>query len=234
MSPTGVRLDHPLSAHGHVQAADLSTFLSDPARTAPYPVPERIVSSPFYRCIATAAPTARALKLPIAIDHGVAEWYAPARGGTGLHPRPAPNGPADVLRFFPLSTFDHDYASTNFPDRRGERMQDLFRRIDTFVDAFIGRMDAAGVKTVVIFAHAATVIALGRALTGDRRRDFVAGCATTSLYCRNNGGRLQSWECVYTGKADYMPGGVERDWDVSEKSCAIMWRVGRQATSFPS
>jgi transcription factor C subunit 7 len=214
-SPTGVRLDFPLTAYGHAQAHDLATFLALPNETAPYPVPERVISSPYYRCIATAAPTARALGLPIAVDHGVMEWYPPAREGTGLHPRPALTGPKDVAGFFPDSEFDLEYNSTNYPSRLGEKMPDLFNRIDTFVDAWIGRMDDEGVKTAVIFGHAATVIALGRALTGDRQRDFVAGCATTSLYKRKGDGRVESWDCVYTGKADYMPGGVESDWDVS-------------------
>lgn len=214
-SPTGVRLDHPLTAYGHAQAGHLSLFLADPSATSPYPIPERVVASPFYRCVATAAPTARALALPIAVDHGVMEWYPPARPGTGLHPRPAPGGAQDVTRFFPDAEFDEAYSSTSYPSRLGETMPDLFNRIDTFVDAWIGRMDAEGVRCAVIFAHAATVIALGRALTGQRRRDFCAGCATTNLYRRRGDGRGESWDCVYDGKADYMPGGVERDWDVS-------------------
>lgn len=51
-----------LAAYGLDQANQLSTFLSSPSRLDPYPVPERVFSSPFYRCIQTAVPTSIALK----------------------------------------------------------------------------------------------------------------------------------------------------------------------------
>lgn len=222
-SPTGMRLDHPLSVHGVQQAAHLGAFLSDPARTAPYPVPERVFSSPFYRCLQTAQPTAALLAeranepRRIALDHGVMEWYPPAKKGTGLHPRPS--GPATLEKFFP-EALDLDYLPSVYPDRKGEKMQALFDRIDLFVDVFTARMDATPVRTVVIFEHAATVIALGQALTGDRKAEACAGCACTSLYRRRTdkgpgGGSVGAWEQLWNGRADYMPGGVERDWAVS-------------------
>jgi len=149
------------------------------------------------------------------------------------------------------------YEPTAFPSRKGESLKDLQNRADLFVEAWTGRVEEEypDVKSVVIFAHAASVIALGRAvrscsyyrvhiigrrsrtalihietniltiqLTGNKALDVSAGCATTSLYRRKLGDTSSStsistlpcgvgeWDPIYLGRADYMPGGVERDW----------------------
>ena len=68
------------------------------------------------------------------------------------------------------------------------------------MEAWTGRVEETGARCVVIFAHAATVIALGRAvglssisrryltdaaqLTGDKSLEVLAGCASSSLYRR--------------------------------------------------
>jgi hypothetical protein len=109
------------------------------------------------------------------------------------------------------------------------------------VEAWTSRVEDQykDVKCVVIFAHAASVIALGRAvclllclcirdpnideqLTGNKALDVSAGCATTSLYRRKTRDSTTTthsspcgvgeWVPVYLGRADYMQGGVERDW----------------------
>lgn len=56
-------------------------------------------------------------------------------------------------------------------------------------------------------------------LTGNKALDVSAGCATTSLYRRKIRDSTSpefcgvgEWEPTYLGRADYMPGGVERDW----------------------
>ncbi|BEI89553.1 uncharacterized protein CcaverHIS019_0209150 [Cutaneotrichosporon cavernicola] len=219
-APTGMDRDYPLAALGLNQAEDLGRFLSDPERTAPYPPPERVFSSPFYRCVQTALPTAQALTRrhdkihPISLDHGVQEWYSTTREGTGLHPRPG--GPDSMAPHFPEGMIDMDYTSTVYASRRGETLRGLHSRIGLFLDAWIARMDEAGVRSAVIFGHAATVIAMGRLLTGDMEREVTAGCAVTSLYRRAGPlGGCGQWEGVYDGRADYMPGGVERDWAFS-------------------
>jgi broad specificity phosphatase PhoE len=38
------------------------------------PTPELVFSSPFYRCVQTAAPTARELGVEVRLEHGVQEW----------------------------------------------------------------------------------------------------------------------------------------------------------------
>lgn len=82
---------------------------------------------------------------------------------TGLHPRPA--GPEHLAPLFPPSSIDTSYTSTLFPSRRGETLKELQDRADLFIEAWTGRVEEMGVKSVVIFAHAASVIALGRAVS---------------------------------------------------------------------
>ena len=82
---------------------------------------------------------------------------------TGLHPRPA--SPSRLAPLFPPDTVDRAYASTLFPSRRGETLRELQDRVDLFVEAWTARTEAGGARCVVVFAHAASVIALGRAVS---------------------------------------------------------------------
>nr|XP_019007368.1 uncharacterized protein I206_07819 [Kwoniella pini CBS 10737]OCF46149.1 hypothetical protein I206_07819 [Kwoniella pini CBS 10737] len=199
-SPTGMNRDPPLAVYGHEQAEHLSTFLSDSSKTHPYPTPELVFSSPFYRCIETSIPTAKKLALipeegnkesvsqkisgGIRLEHGVQEWYSPVIPSTGLHPRPA--SPSNLAKFFPINSINTDYSSTVFPSRQGESFKALHERAELFVESWISKIEDLHpeVKSVVIFAHAASIIVLGRALTGDQDLDVVAGCGSTSLYKR--------------------------------------------------
>lgn len=36
-----------------------------------------LFSSPFYRCLQTTQPLAKATGMPIHCEHGIAEWYVP-------------------------------------------------------------------------------------------------------------------------------------------------------------
>ncbi|KAL7419232.1 hypothetical protein Q5752_006069 [Cryptotrichosporon argae] len=220
--PTGLQRDPPLAVYGLEQAELLAGFLADPTRTAPAPTPEAVYSSPFYRCIQTCEPTARRLGVGgVKLEHGVMEWYSPVNPSTGLHPRPGP--PAQLAPLFP-GLIDETYASTVFPSRRGESLRALQDRADLFAEAWTARLEAESerVRCVVVFAHAASVIAIGRALTGDKSLNVVAGCASTSLYRRRipppGAGSspppsgVGQWDIVWNGRADYLPNGVERDW----------------------
>lgn len=86
--------------------------------------------------------------------------------GTGLHTRPEP----DTLHpHFPdvelVSTAE--YASTFLPNRRGEDFAALKQRSDTFVEAFVRRVEKEypDVRTVVLVCHAGTVISIGRSVS---------------------------------------------------------------------
>lgn len=130
-----------------------------------FPIPEKIVASPWYRCVQTAAPLALKLGKQIHLDHGPAEWYSHAAPGTGLHPRPIMDGAASMSKHFPPGLINEEYTSTVYPSRKGESLREVHERLDLFAKTFVRRMDEEGVRSVVIFAHAATVIALGRAVS---------------------------------------------------------------------
>ncbi|WVO16809.1 hypothetical protein L204_104495 [Cryptococcus depauperatus] len=249
--PTGMNRDPPLAVHGLEQAKHLADFLASHDSTQPYPRPEIIFSSPFYRCIQTALSSAEALglileepqdgkksKKGIHLEHGLGEWYSPVRSGTGLHPRPAQ--PIKLIPLFPSGSINPSYTSTVYPSRKGETLKSLHERAEIFVDAFISRVEGEWpeVKCVVIFSHAASLIAIGRALTGNRDLEVLAGCATTSLYKRKLlGSKFQfdypsppssalldslppcgtgQWAMVYSGRHDYLPSGFERDWSFAD------------------
>ncbi|KAJ9111692.1 hypothetical protein QFC19_001051 [Naganishia cerealis] len=183
--------DPPLAAHGLDQAQELAEFLANPPSEEGLPVPDLLFSSPFFRCIQTASVTAQKLQIPLKLEHGVQEWYSQVLPDTGLHPRP---GHAEQLKQFFPDILDEQYRSTVYASRSGESVSELQARCDLFVDVFVNRIEAEypNVKTVAIFAHAASVIALGRALTGDKAMEIRAGCATTSFYRRKSPSRLDN------------------------------------------
>jgi hypothetical protein len=88
---------------------------------------------------------------------------------TGLHPRPS--SVSHLARYFPNSSLDMGYTPTVFPSRKGESLKDLQDRADLFIETWTSRVEREypGVKAVVIFAHAASVIALGRAVSPNPR-----------------------------------------------------------------
>lgn len=108
------------------------------------------------------------------------EYYGTTPANTGLHPRPAPNGASDLDQFYP-GMLDEEYGSTLYPSRHGERVRDVFARAELFADTWVGRMDEEGVRSAVVFSHAAIVIALGRVV---RAVGAKGGAALTSASSR--------------------------------------------------
>jgi transcription factor C subunit 7 len=162
---------------------------------------------------------------------------------TGLHPRPA--GPEALASFFPADAIDTSYTSTVYPSRRGETLQEIHDRAKLFVESWTNRVEALhdGVKCVSLYSHAASVIAIGRAvspaplkcrqslpqtqLTGNPKLDVKAGCASTSLYRRkvstdgSGSAGIGEWDIVWNGQASYLANGLERNWSVSSLECGI-------------
>lgn len=67
LSPTGRPRDPVLTAHGVDQVKHMAKFF----RGLPeHKRPQMIISSPYYRCVQTAGPTAEALDLSIHIEPG--------------------------------------------------------------------------------------------------------------------------------------------------------------------
>ncbi|KAJ6519873.1 histidine phosphatase superfamily [Mycena sanguinolenta] len=218
-SVTGLAKDPPLAAFGETQARELAEyFLSLPEDQRP----TAIFSSPYYRCLQTAQPVAKALSVPIFVEHGISEWYSPVTPGTGLHPRP---GSASSLRaYFP--EIDPDaWSSIWYPPRVGEDVAEVHARAAGFLDAFVPAAEdrfacgqnaetAHTATRVLLVSHAATVIALTRALVGDPALPLRVGCCSLTEVVRKRdvipicGG----WEAKLVADGAHLKEGTSRDW----------------------
>jgi len=69
---------------------------------------------------------------------------------------------------------------------------------------------------VILFSHAATVITLSRALSGEPDKDVRAGTCSLTHYRRlseaNEEKPLGEWECVMNGSTAHLAGGEDRHW----------------------
>jgi len=207
-SETGLERDPPLAAYGVAQAKQHADWiLSFPEEKRP----TAIFCSPFYRTLQTATPIASALGIPIYVEHGIAEWYAPVAPGTGLHPRP---GTATFLKqYFPL--IDPCWRTTWYPSRKGEDMTQVHDRTADFLRAFFYRLDHApppppppplpptpsnnegevvvdsddagfGVHSKILFmGHAASAITLVRELVGNRDLSIRVGCCSLTTLIKS-------------------------------------------------
>lgn len=161
-SPTGIASDPALAGYGVDQAKELAAHLI----TLDPPI-ERFYSSPFYRCIQTIDPTLELLTksnpgsalLKIRGDNGIGEWYGKARFD---HPSPAK--PELLVTLFPR--YDAEYQPTIVPSVVGESIAELHDRVAYALHKIIEQSDREGVKAIILCTHAASLIAIGRALTG--------------------------------------------------------------------
>lgn len=185
-SPTGIAADPALTSHGVDQARQLAAHLIqvDP------PV-DRVYSSPYYRCLQTIEPF---VKLWPKQDHtanhvilgeaGLSEWYGSA---PFEHPTSAP--PEELKQLFPA--LDISYVPAVVPPRTGESIAQLHDRVAMTMDALIRQCDKSGIRAVLLCSHAATIIALGRVLTGSmpdgvETEDFRAFTCGLSVYRRRS------------------------------------------------
>ncbi|GAA5991251.1 hypothetical protein JCM10908_003221 [Rhodotorula pacifica] len=236
--PTGIPRDPPLSKHGVDQAKQLATFLKDDLGiTSPEQARTEgvvILSSPLYRCVQTATPVADALDLPILIEPGLAEWYLPVR--RGLHPALAP--PHLLKQHFPRVT--DAWTPLLTPPRVGESMRAIHLRCARLAPKLAQSLTDKGFRKAILFTHAATAIALVRALAGDvKEGDAVlsegaiepgeaeqlglwkdeerlsVGAATCSVSKFVPSGKDEGWVRVWDGRTDFLERGEERRWDFS-------------------
>lgn len=183
-SPTNIPSDPPLAAYGVQQSYELANALAklDPAI-------DYVYSSPFYRCLQTVQPAIEKLRPAIKVraDNGIGEWYGPA---TFNHPSPA--SPAFLKSLFP-SSFDDTYRASIVPPPSGETIAELHDRVANALTNIIASVDAeSGSReiSILICTHAATLIAIGRTLTGcmpldPNEDDFVAPTAGITKFVRN-------------------------------------------------
>lgn len=112
------------------------------------------------------------------------EWFGP----TSFFEHPSPSPPSDLLPHFPTvlnpSSSSTPYKPHVLPSTRGETIAQLHNRLATAlsgiiadVDAEIAHLEASqppenrSSKAVLIVSHAAPLIAIGRALTGNMPED---------------------------------------------------------------
>ncbi|OCH96452.1 PGAM-domain-containing protein [Obba rivulosa] len=209
-SETGVPRDPPLAAFGLTQAQELADyFLSLPLDERP----TAIFSSPYYRCLQTAKPTAVALGLPIYVEHGLSEWYSPVVPETGLHPRPP--SAAALRAWFP--DIDDSWSSIWYPSRKGEDVDQVHNRANGCLSALISGVEHRFQdqhRRILLVTHAATAIALTRELVGNRDLVLRVGCCTLTELTRrpDSATMVGEWEAKRLADGSHLKDGSQRDW----------------------
>ncbi|KAK0554184.1 hypothetical protein OC846_002195 [Tilletia horrida] len=227
--------DPPLTAHGLDQATELASFFQ--SSDAP---PQLIISSPYYRTVQTSLPTSKALNLPIHLEPGLTEWFPPVEPSTanpkdtgGVHPYPPtrallesefPEGSLAPTLAWPPCLYA-DIAGEDVPQLH-QRASDILRRIERQCELLY-----PDVRRILIVSHAATIIAMGRALVrkgpgapweeGADAKGYHVGAGTASLsqYDRpaDSRARIGDPSAIFThvlnGSCDHLERGLERDWN---------------------
>jgi transcription factor C subunit 7 len=227
-----------LAGYGVEQSHELSTHLQTLS-----PPAQRFYSSPFYRCIQTISPAVEAIAKTtsdpethkIRGENGVGEWYGMARFD---HPSPATS---KVLKGL-FERYDENYEPEIKPSVNGETIEELHDRTAYALHRLIEKSDREGVKAILICTHAATLIAIGRALTGRMPEDTAEEdfrpftCGVSTFVRKNKGSQAQvsrwegletkipevpwrggngvggGWEITKSGDCSFLSGGEERGW----------------------
>ncbi|KAF2273490.1 phosphoglycerate mutase family protein [Westerdykella ornata] len=223
LPPTGIPTDVPLTAYGVQQSEQLADYLCqiDP------PV-DRIYSSPMYRCIQTLQPTAERLFAQgkaggkIRVDHGLGEFY-----GKAFFEHPTPPDLKVLQPFF--DSLDHEYEGQYKPHAKGEMILELHERVKNAISHIIETLDKdpEGPKTLLLCTHAATMIALGRVLTGKMPEnldedDFQCYTASLSTFKRKSEATVGNWECVGNAETHFLSAGAERGWKFNGEESFII------------
>ncbi|KAH6873907.1 histidine phosphatase superfamily [Thelonectria olida] len=184
--PTGLPADPPLASNGVKQSKEVGIFLQNSLAEHAEQDRLRIYSSPFYRCLETLGPTIEALiettpgnsatkkSLQVRGERGIGEWFALT---WFIQPKPEE---LNRLRdgFFPW--LDGTYQSKMAPPAHGETIVSLHNRVAQALAMVIEDVDREYEQagrgdeevTLLLCAHAATIIATGRALTGQLPNDY--------------------------------------------------------------
>jgi transcription factor C subunit 7 len=152
---------------------------------------------------------------------GISEWYSPAKPGSGLHPRPG--SAASLQQYFP--EIDPSWNSIYYPPRKGEEIDAVHERAESFLQAFIPHVERTlpgeQHSRVMLVSHAATSIVLARALVGDRNLPLRVGCCTVSEFDRQNDSENSySWKAVRLADGSPLSGGAARDWGFEDVELA--------------
>lgn len=208
-SPTGIPSDPALAGYGVDQSHELAAHL----KTLSPPI-ERIYSSPFYRCIQTIAPTVASLnkvhssedkRVQVRLENGVGEWY-----GTARFDHPSPAATSLLSSLFPENLIDESYSPTIVPATNGESIRSLHDRCAYALHRLIEQSDAEGVEAICICTHAASLIAIGRALVGRmpdsiEEEDFRPFTCGLSVFTRKSSTSQQKNVEQWQGEGNEIP-----------------------------
>ncbi len=136
------------------------------------------------------------------------EWY-----GTARFDHPSPGTPDMLRKFFP--TYSQTYRPSIVPSRNGETIDQLHDRCAYAMTRIVADLDAEATepKTVLLCTHAASLIAIGRVLTGSmpddvNEEDFKPFTCGLSKFVRRvappqaEGKHIEIWD---SGKGGSMP-----------------------------
>ncbi|KAL2006578.1 hypothetical protein VTN00DRAFT_9246 [Thermoascus crustaceus] len=162
--------------------------------------------------------------LDVRVERGLGEWFGP----TTFFDHPSPSPPSTLRSHFPTILHpapESHYTPHLIPSTRGETIAQLHDRVATTLQAIIADVDAeidafeaslppgsperTSSKAILICSHAAPLIAMGRALTGNMPEDsgvedfkvFTAGLST--FVRRGRPTRSSSSSCI----SDRIPAG---------------------------
>lgn len=147
-----------------------------------------------------------------------------------------------VSQHFPRIATVSQWRPLAFPLRRGETIRELHTRARRVLELIEGRCRELGVQRVLLVSHAATIIAMGRALLemdGQETMDWETGSgidigtgtASLSVYTRQGGNPRWQWQQLRNGWTGHLPGGVEREWafkyipdNIEEPGMGLDWK----------
>ncbi|KKZ62470.1 hypothetical protein EMCG_03133 [[Emmonsia] crescens] len=214
-TPTGIAVDPSLTGPGVRQSHELAAhinsneFFPRPCRVYSSPFYRCLQTiQPTVEALKARQERERKpyVDLDVRLENGLGEWF----GSSSSFTHPAPASPETLQTLFPtiLTSLDADGTTTSphpaykphiYPSPNGENIAKLHDRVATTLEAIIAQVDAEldayerdnpaeerQSHAILICTHAAPLIAMGRALTGDMPEDtcvedfkpFTAGLST--------------------------------------------------------
>lgn len=200
-TPTGIPSDPALASYGVLQAEQLGKHLLQI-----HPQPDKLYSSPYYRCLQTLKPYVTALaerngEASVWLERGLGEFY-----GTARFEHPAPAGIEELRRHFGHLKVEEG-GPIVVPSANGETIPQLHDRVAYCLAHLIARadQDPKGPKAILLCTHAAAIIAIGRALTGRMPEDVgeedfsCYTCGVTTFFRRSGSEALSSKDLEKVG-----------------------------------
>lgn len=120
-----------------------------------------------------------------------------------------------MATFFPKDTIDQSYIPILQETAIDEDYNQLMSRASKFVEDLVTKLDSESpeIHTVFIVTHAATKIALGRAILQDKDAEIRTGVCSLDTYDRKDDG---SWVATAIGETHFLADGEEMHWDFSK------------------